>query len=71
MVASNSGFKTKREAEIEALPLELKLIDGAKIHYLIGIAIRWVREVGSSKWEVGKQEVDEWNKEWKDKFNPV
>ena len=27
VVASNSGFKTKREAEIEALVLELKLIN--------------------------------------------
>ena len=31
VVASNSGFKTKREAEIEALALELKLINGAII----------------------------------------
>ena len=31
VVASNSGFKTKREAEIEALALELKLINGVII----------------------------------------
>ncbi|WP_049481842.1 tyrosine-type recombinase/integrase [Streptococcus constellatus] len=31
VVASNSGFKTKREAEIEALSIEIKLMQGAII----------------------------------------
>ena len=41
VVASNSGFKTKREAEIEALALELKLINGAIIDKNITFYALW------------------------------
>ena len=41
VVASNSGFKTKREAEIEALALELKLINGAIIDKNITLFALW------------------------------
>ena len=41
VVASNSGFKTKREAEIEALDLELKLINGAIIDKNITFYTLW------------------------------
>ena len=30
-----SGFKTKKEAEIEALALELKLLNGATFHSIL------------------------------------
>lgn len=41
VVASNSGFKTKREAEIEALALELKLINGVIIDKNITFYSLW------------------------------
>ena len=41
VVASNSGFKTKREAEIEALALELKLINGVIIDKNITFYALW------------------------------
>ena len=41
VVASNSGFKTKREAEIEALALELKLLNGTIIDKNITFYALW------------------------------
>lgn len=41
VVASNSGFKTKREAEIEALALELKLVNGVIIDKNITFYSLW------------------------------
>ncbi len=41
VVASNSGFKTKREAEIEAIALELKLLNGAIIDKNIPFYALW------------------------------
>ena len=45
VVASNSGFKTKREAEIEALALELKLINGVIIDKNITFYSLWGKMV--------------------------
>ena len=56
VVASNSGFKTKREAEIEALPLELKLIDGAIIDKNITLYALWEKWLELTVKPIGKAE---------------
>ena len=56
VVASNSGFKTKREAEIEALPLELKLIDGAIIDKNITLHALWEKWLELTVKPIGKAE---------------
>lgn len=43
VVASNSGFRTKKEAEIEALEIELQLIKGAIIDKKISLYGLWKR----------------------------
>ena len=56
VVASNSGFKTKREAEIEALPLELKLLDGAIIDKNITLYALWEKWLELTVKPIGKAE---------------
>lgn len=57
VVASNSGFKTKREAEIEALALELKLINGAIIDKNITFYALWEKWLELTVKPIGKAEA--------------
>lgn len=56
VVASNSGFKTKREAEIEALDLELKLLNGAIIDKNITFYALWEKWLELAVKPLGKAE---------------
>lgn len=56
VVASNSGFKTKREAEIEALALELKLLNGAIIDKNITFYALWENWLELTVKPIGKAE---------------
>ena len=56
VVASNSGFKTKREAEIEALALELKLLNGAIIDKNITFYALWEKWLELTVKPIGKAE---------------
>ena len=55
-MASNSGFKTKREAEIEALALELKLLNGAIIDKNITFYALWEKWLELTVKPLGKAE---------------
>ena len=57
VVASNSGFKTKREAEIEALVLELKLINGAIIDKNITLFALWEKWLELTVKSLGQAEA--------------
>ena len=57
VVASGSGFKTKREAEIEALALELKLINGAIIDKNITFYALWEKWLELTVKPLGKAET--------------
>ena len=57
VVASNSGFKTKREAEIEALVLELKLINGAIIDKNITLFALWKKWLELTVKSLGQAEA--------------
>ena len=57
VVASGSGFKTKREAEIEALALELKLINGAIIDKNITFYTLWEKWLELTVKPLGKAET--------------
>lgn len=41
VIASNSGFKTKKEAELEAIEIELRLLKGANIDRQISLHELW------------------------------
>ena len=56
VVASNSGFKTKREAELEALALELKLLNGAIIDKNITFYALWEKWLELTVKPFGKAE---------------
>ncbi|NIB85445.1 site-specific integrase [Streptococcus sp. CCUG 71758] len=64
VVASNSGFKTKREAEIEALSIEIKLMQGAIIDKNItfyGLWEKWleltVKPLGKADTTINKHMI--------------
>lgn len=56
VVATGSGFKTKREAEIEALALELKLLNGAIIDKNIPFYALWEKWLELTVKPLGKAE---------------
>ncbi|EUC80412.1 tyrosine-type recombinase/integrase [Streptococcus sp. SR1] len=57
VVASNSGFKTKREAEIEALSIEIKLMQGAIIDKNITFYSLWEKWLELTVKPLGKADT--------------
>lgn len=57
VIASNSGFKTKREAEIEALSIEIKLMQGAIIDKNITFYDLWEKWLELTVKPLGKADT--------------
>ena len=57
VIASNSGFKTKREAEIEALSIEIKLMQGAIIDKNITFYDLWKKWLELTVKPLGKADT--------------
>ncbi|MEY8463803.1 site-specific integrase, partial [Streptococcus merionis] len=57
VVASNSGFRTKREAEIEALNIEIKLIQGAIVDKNITFYQLWEKWLELTVKPLGKADT--------------
>ncbi|NQN50961.1 site-specific integrase [Streptococcus suis] len=57
VIASNSGFKTKREAEIEALSIEIKLMQGAIIDKNITFYDLWEKWLELTVRPLGKADT--------------
>lgn len=57
VVASNSGFKTKREAEIEALSIEIKLMQGAIMDKSINFFELWKKWMELAVKPLGKADT--------------